>query len=119
MAVTTDPESDVRKSAYRLPRFRKSKKGKRCSDGDDETGNNFDQDDDDQGESSTVQADLCSPPTAVVATGGAQPFSNVSAVESLVQRASAISTPPSAQITDQINDRIDQLSRYKLINRLN
>ena len=115
-SVIVDPESDVRKSAYRLPRFRKSKRGKRCADGDDDTAdNNYDQDDEDpQGESSIVQADLCSPPTVVAASDDAQPSTNASGVESSVQRASSISTRPSAQTTDQINDRIDQLSRYNL-----
>lgn len=113
-SVIVDPESDVRKSAYRLPRFRKSKRGKRCADGEDDTAdNNYDQDDEDpQGESSTVQADLCSPPSIVAVSDGAQSFINASGVESSVQRASAVSTQPSAQTTVQINDRIDQLSRY-------
>lgn len=121
-----DPEADVRKHAFRPPRFRKSHRNK-CSDRDnDDNFDNYDEDDEDREESSVMannnSTDFGTSPVAVVAqgiqpsaTGGPSSGETTQKASCTPLLQSGSGTSPSGvahpQSADQINARIDNLSR--------
>lgn len=124
-SASQDHEGDVRKHAFRPPRFRKSHRN-RCSERDEENLDNYDEDDEDHDESSTFaknNTDLGNPVVAVVSQS-IQQSKDVNDTEntgeSSTQKASDTPLHFSSGFTaseghpqsmDQINNRIDHLSR--------
>ncbi|XP_045027334.1 potassium voltage-gated channel subfamily H member 6 isoform X5 [Daphnia magna] len=124
-SASQDHEGDVRKHAFRPPRFRKSHRN-RCSERDEENLDNYDEDDEDHDESSTFaknNTDLGNPVVAVVSQT-IQQSKDVNDTEntgeSSTQKASDTPLHFSSGFTaseghpqsmNQINNRIDHLSR--------
>lgn len=124
-SASQDPESDVRKNAFRLPRFRKSQRNK-CSDHDDENFDNYDEDDEEREEPSVRvnnnSTDFNNRPVAVAAQGTPPSASGGPSNEETTQKASSSQIQSTSgfsptrvqhQSTDQINARIDHLSKYR------
>lgn len=122
-----DPEADVRKHAFRPPRLRKSQRTKCSADRGDEDFDNYDEDDEDRGDSSILannsSTDFKNNTSAGVGVsqGQTSPSTGAKSCEETHNKNSS-NTPiqsnsgssPSGsqnQSTEAINARIDHLSR--------
>nr|CAH0100113.1 unnamed protein product [Daphnia galeata] len=124
-SASQEHEGDVRKHAFRPPRFRKSYRN-RCSERDEDNVDNYDEDDEDREDSSAVaknSPDFGNSTTAVVSQGN-QPSTDIGGTgnvrENLTQKTSGallqsssgfIPTDGHPPSMDLINNRIDNLSR--------
>lgn len=125
-SASQEHEGDVRKHAFRPPRFRKSQRN-RCSEREDDNVDNYDEDDEDREESSTVAKNSTDfgNSTAAIVSQGIQPSTDVggtgSVAECSTQKTSGTLLPSNSGYTptdghpqsmDLINSRIDNLSRF-------
>ena len=131
-SASQEHEGDVRKHAFRPPRFRKSYRN-RCSERDEDNVDNYDEDDEDREDSSAVAKnipDFGNSTTAVVSQGN-QPSTDIGGTgnvrENSTQKTSGallqsssgfIPTDGHPPSMDLINNRIDNLSRLIIINYL-
>jgi hypothetical protein len=125
-SVSQEHEGDVRKHAFRPPRFRKSYRN-RCSEREEDNVDNYDEDDEDREESSAVAKNSTDfgKSTAAIVSQGIQPFNDVGGTgnigETSTQKTSGTLLPCNSGFTptdghpptmDLINSRIDNLSRF-------
>ncbi|XP_046437357.1 potassium voltage-gated channel subfamily H member 6-like isoform X3 [Daphnia pulex] len=124
-SASQEHEGDVRKHAFRPPRFRKSQRN-RCSEREDDNVDNYDEDDEDREESSAVAKNSTDfgNSTAAIVSQGIQPSTDVggtgNVAECSTQKTSGTLLPSNSGYTptdghpqsmDLINSRIDNLSR--------
>jgi hypothetical protein len=127
-SASQEHEGDVRKHAFRPPRFRKSQRN-RCSERDEDNADNYDEYDEDREESSAVAKNSTDfgNSTAAVVSQRTHPSTDVGGTgnvgETLTQKTSATLLQSSSGFTpsdghpqsmDYINNRIDNLSRLNI-----